>query len=405
MKILIIEDNADKAQMICQVVKSCQCEEPDVCTDYIGAIKSVTDNHYDLVLMDVIIPKRFGDKPNAANGIAFLKETADNSHLKKPLHIIGITADLDTYDGANEIFSRNLWFLLHYDPTYNEWEESIRNKINYIGNQRATSQGGRQAHDFDLAILTALPSVEYSAVRNLPLNWMVENRPSDASDYLIGRYANDNITIRIVAATANQMGMPAISTLSSKVIAHFRPRYLLIVGITAGYRDSCHLGDILISDQTWDCGSGKNIIDRGESRFLPNPHSISLDGQIKDSICNFVNTNQFVDDIYSKWKGPRPPQPTRAMVGPMISGAAVIADHNIAKSYRSVNRKIIGLDMETYAVFYSAHHCLRPSPIPMSIKAVSDYADEEKSDDYQAYAAYASTAYAYELIKAGFFNA
>ena len=53
------------------------------------------------------------------------------------------------------------------------------------------------------------------------------------------------------------------------------------------------------------------------------------------------------------------------------------------------NRKLLGIDMETYAVYYAAQNAMN-SPKFVSIKAVSDYANQHKNDDYQKYAAFIS---------------
>lgn len=45
--------------------------------------------------------------------------------------------------------------------------------------------------------------------------------------------------------------------------------------------------------------------------------------------------------------------------------------------------------METYAVYYAAQNAMN-SPKFVSIKAVSDYANQHKNDDYQKYAAFIS---------------
>ncbi|UKJ05811.1 hypothetical protein [Solitalea lacus] len=54
--------------------------------------------------------------------------------------------------------------------------------------------------------------------------------------------------------------------------------------------------------------------------------------------------------------------------------------------------------METYAVFYAACNCSKPQPLAFSTKSLSDFANEEKNDDYQMYAAYTSASYLYNFI-------
>ena len=62
------------------------------------------------------------------------------------------------------------------------------------------------------------------------------------------------------------------------------------------------------------------------------------------------------------------------------------------------SRKLIGIDMETYGVFYSSINCSKPRPYGvLSLKSISDFADPEKNDNYQKYAAFTSANYLYNF--------
>lgn len=57
--------------------------------------------------------------------------------------------------------------------------------------------------------------------------------------------------------------------------------------------------------------------------------------------------------------------------------------------------------MESYAVVYAANHASEPRPMPIIIKSVCNFADNEKSDDFQLFAACTSCEFAkflYEKI-------
>ena len=46
--------------------------------------------------------------------------------------------------------------------------------------------------------------------------------------------------------------------------------------------------------------------------------------------------------------------------------------------------------METYAIFDAAVDSPAPRPVAFSLKSVSDFADSEKTDQFQRYTAYTS---------------
>lgn len=70
----------------------------------------------------------------------------------------------------------------------------------------------------------------------------------------------------------------------------------------------------------------------------------------------------------------------------MLQDSAIVAD------ILSQHRKTIGIEMESYGVFVAASEAVSPQPRVFSIKSVCDFADEEKNDNHQGYAAYTSAA-------------
>jgi nucleoside phosphorylase len=77
-------------------------------------------------------------------------------------------------------------------------------------------------------------------------------------------------------------------------------------------------------------------------------------------------------------------------IGPIATGKAVCEDPELFSRLRKHVRKTIGAEMEASAIGYVAEHLGRRSII---VKAVSDYADGDKDDAFQAFAAHASAAF------------
>ena len=85
--------------------------------------------------------------------------------------------------------------------------------------------------------------------------------------------------------------------------------------------------------------------------------------------------------------------------GPMASVPAVIACADVVKALKQYNRNILGIEMESYGLFYAAAKGLAPHPeVTASLKSVSDYGTKEKCDKYQEYAAYTSAAVLKHII-------
>lgn len=260
-------------------------------------------------------------------------------------------------------------------------------------NSAPTFQSDRQRAD--LAIVCALEGVELQAVKDLPWDWepYVNNDPKDSNTYHQGyvRGARGK-RLSVIAVGAPQMGMTAMAVLSMKVIERFRPRILATVGIAASVKPAPEInyGDILISDIGWDYGSGKLTVENDEVTLSPDPRQISLDPTIRNKFVQLKADATALATIKDNWRGPTPATSLAVHIGPVASGAAVVADTAILERIVDQQRKVIGLEMEIYSVFYAAMHCSQPKPVAVAIKSVCDYGDRMKSDKYQAYAAYTS---------------
>jgi len=57
---------------------------------------------------------------------------------------------------------------------------------------------------------------------------------------------------------------------------------------------------------------------------------------------------------------------------------------------KTQHRQLLGIEMETYAVFAAAEECFTPRPLTFSLKSVVDFADSNKDDRFRKYASFTS---------------
>jgi nucleoside phosphorylase len=171
----------------------------------------------------------------------------------------------------------------------------------------------------------------------------------------------------------------------------FSPRYLAMVGICAGIRGVCNIGDIICADPCWDWGSGKFVDRAGESDFLQAPSQLRLDSFLRARLMLMEGDQALWDRIKREWStGNAPSTELRLRVGPMASGAAVLSDLKSAGNIKEQHRQLAGIDMEAYGIFAAAAESALPQPKAMVLKSVADFADPEKSDNFRDYAAFTS---------------
>lgn len=95
----------------------------------------------------------------------------------------------------------------------------------------------------------------------------------------------------------------------------------------------------------------------------------------------------------------QPDSTLKVFMGHLASGSAVLADKKKIETIRRNSQKLIGIDMETFGVFYAAKNFSNTGKTKaISIKSISDFADQRKSDKYRSFAAYTSAQFIYQLI-------
>jgi nucleoside phosphorylase len=198
--------------------------------------------------------------------------------------------------------------------------------------------------------------------------------------------------------------MPSSAALASKMVGLFQPRFLVMLGICAGIKGKANLGDVIVADPTWDYGSGKRAQDaEGSPVFLAAPHQKSLDAEVAQVCQDLAKDPKIATGIRAGWTGPLPQGMFGVQIGPMASGAAVLADDENGRLVALQNREVLAIEMEAYAVMAATDYAVRlpnrQKPVGIVIKSVCDFADSSKSDDWQKYAAYTSARFADQSFK------
>ena len=183
--------------------------------------------------------------------------------------------------------------------------------------------------------------------------------------------------------------MTAATATAMKMIARFRPRYIIMVGIAAGVArdpEDQMYGDVLVPDMVWNYSAGKFVssgsadISFGEIGFLPRATTAKIPEDVLQVVREAKNS---------------PENQCHVHIGPMACGSTVVANKSIIeRQIHTQYSETLGLDMESYGVVYAALNCTEPRPKPLIIKSICDFADEEKSDVYQKFAAYTSCEFA-----------
>ncbi|MDO4338972.1 MAG: hypothetical protein Q4C91_12960 [Eubacteriales bacterium] len=244
-------------------------------------------------------------------------------------------------------------------------------------------------YDYFVALLTATKT-EAEGLKRIYKNWSEKSFDNDSQLYYETWFEREGKKCKVVTANQNEMGMTASAVLTMKIIEHFRPRYLIMVGIAAGIAteeiEQQEYGDVIVPTIIWDYSAGKFVnakqadIKYGKIGFIPRPAVFRMDADIEKCVQRAIES---------------PKNECHAYMGPMACGTAVVANREILdKQILTQFSHTAGLDMESYAVVYAASNATSPRPVPIIVKSVSDFADDKKSDQYQKFAVYTSSEFA-----------
>lgn len=243
-----------------------------------------------------------------------------------------------------------------------------------------------------VVILTAT-NIEEESIHDRFEGWRLLRIPGDKQRYFETFLEINGEKKRLITARQEIMGMTATSALAMKATSNFVPKYLFMAGIAAGIKSESGqmYGDVLVPDTVWDYSTGKYVgpdeseIRFGDVGFLPRPTYLRTDASLMEIV------KQTIDD---------PDNEFHVHVGPLACGTNVVANAKVVdKQVRALFPNTIGLDMESYGVYYAAHNAMRPRPKPLVIKSICDYANSEKDDRFQRFAAYTSSGYVKYLLE------
>ena len=403
LSILIIDDSDDKIRVIKSLFRenpSIRPEKVEIADSVLTAIDKLSTKRYDLVVLDLYLPMEKGDDAVPDGGLQLIQmiEAEDKDDIYKPYHIVGLSRE-EIKPEHIEVFSHSLWFLLRYNEMDDTWREQLMQKVSYLIQSKRLLQESA-TYDYDIAIINALQMPENFWTKKLfAEKWQEVPIPGDdCSSYYTATllHTNTGKEIRIVTCFANQMASTASSMLTTKVIYNFRPKYLFMTGIAAAIEEeNVNYGDVLVASEVWDGASGKyKDTDEADNIFMPDYRQKSLNSAFQNIVIQLKENQKVLREISDAYPTTLKPSTNLAIhIGPMASVPAVIASKEELNKIKEHARKLLGIEMEAYGMFYAAENAIGPRPqVVASLKSVSDYATKKKNDKYQDYASYTSNA-------------
>jgi len=282
---------------------------------------------------------------------------------------------------------------------------------NFIDRYRTSQRGdeydnrsddvGDDTSGIDIAVICALKDPELDRVLDVLSNvHQIKSNDEGVIEthiYYLGEICpqskNTHATkLQVVAAHQSQMGLVDCAILASKLIQRWRPRYIIMTGVCGGRKSSeIRLGDIIVPKKIFTYQSGE-YTDEG---FNFEPRVVSLDDALiqRVELCKKVLPHK----IIQTWHGPSR-DPPRIRTDPLVCGDAIINKNQMLDDEVSpIHRKIIGVDMESYAVVRATELLSEYNTKPLIIKSVMDFAEGRSVHSEKAFAAFTSAQFLYHF--------
>ena len=388
MKVLVLEDNSEKLNDICMLIRQTITDSDVTETKNFGKFVAEINRHkFDLIVTDLLVPQ-FEDANDAVNITnLLLSEVRDVECDNYDTPVIAITAFNNL---AEENFGNLNKFdisVITYKQGCSEWSQSFSRKL----------KSSMPEESFDFVIVCALEK-EADAYREA--GYEVGDVYTEKGIYC----RNINISGHSgVIVTPPRMGLVNAAILSARSIDIFKPKLICMSGICAGIDGKANIYDVVIPDVCHQHDSGKWTTEG----FIPELYSIQIEHETKLKISEIISKSDFHSKVLEgivprKNEYPQDCDDLRCQVflAPASSGSAVVADENMLSDIQRQHRKCTAFEMESYALYEAARQSVDPITY-FSAKSVVDNGNSQKGDDFQRLACLLSARTVYEILSRG----
>lgn len=198
-------------------------------------------------------------------------------------------------------------------------------------------------------------------------------------------------TLTVICTSFFGMGQINAALAVKDAVNHYGVSKVILTGICGGIDREMKYGDIIISDQIVDYELAKIKSDDVQVRW----NVYRSDFELVQSMRMFKSDSWF---SYLKRIFPDPEyKKPNVYSGIVLSGNKVIANNEEIKRFKKIWAKALAVEMEASGIA-AALYQMKNAPSFVMVKAICDFADSEKNDDWQEYAAYASAVFVLNCI-------
>lgn len=380
VRVLVVEDEADKREAVEGEIRSFFEDgvEMESCATFGQAARRLAASQFDLVVTDLLLPRLENHEPTDVS--EELIEQFAESERNRSATIVAVSRFEEVVAQRQSAFTKAGILLIGYSEEDDAWKSCLRMCM-----QRVASS---TVYDFVVVCALELERSAFEAVSrdDFSIGGHVRLAGLDGREMTLGG-------LQGICVLQPQMGLVDAGIVASRALSAFSPRLICMTGVCGGFAKHAPIGMLVVSDFTWEHQAGKQLPDSFEIRS----YQESMVNDTRIVLSQLIEEDRFLARLASRRHEVEVPS-VGAMLGPSVSGSAVIASKQYAARIAEQHGKVAAVDMEVYGIYRAAS--LHGTPVAcFAAKTVVDHADEAKGGTPQQPGAILSARFAVEAIR------
>lgn len=263
-------------------------------------------------------------------------------------------------------------------------KQILENNSSPIG----TLKNSQESRAIDYVIITALEDSEMEKI--LPLIQKEGQLENHKHQIEYGHFINKPEK-KVAYVSQQSTGMVDASILATEMLIRFSPKFLIMPGVMGGRPKKTNIGDVIVSNKVFTIDKGKLTNEEFERELeVSNTDS----AYVTKFRRNKVEIERFIQDSH-----PDKNEKITIHFEPIACVRMVVdKDGYFAENISTVDRKSIGLEMESYGIARACELINNGTTIPLIIKSVMDNTSG-KTDEAKSYAAWTSAMFVKYIIE------
>lgn len=263
----------------------------------------------------------------------------------------------------------------------------------------------------DVIVFTALP-VELAALQAALGSSLAigESKTTSGTTYWTAEVQSrkSSRSLRVCVSSIGGAGNPDAAAAVAELSSLMKPKLVMMVGIAAGMRGKCRLGEIVLSDRVVAYEPAASTVVGGVSVEIPRPESYRVAHSIQQDITSYLADTGLQERLQQHTIFPSEGFPgidvdhvaksLTVRSATIASGEKLLRDPEKFQSIRNLQGKIEVAEMEASGV---ATACHRSGATFLVVRGISDFGDSVKDDRFHQIAAMGAAIIAVDFLSEG----